>query len=52
MELTASEESNDVLKPWKELTITMGFEHDVTVSLVAPSLQKLKNIFLENRENH
>ncbi len=49
-ELTSLEEAKDLLKPWKELTVTMSSEKDVTISLVTPSLHKLKNILLQQRD--
>ena len=44
------EEVKDVLKPWKELTIRMSKEDDVTISLIAPTLHQLLNQALQRKD--
>ena len=42
-EITLLEEMKDILRPWKELTIRMSSETDVTISLIAPTIHRLLN---------
>ena len=38
------EEVRDILKPWKELTVRLSTENNVTISLIAPILHKLHQV--------
>ena len=42
-EISQLEEMKDILKPWKELTVRMCNEKEVTISLVAPTVHNLLN---------
>ena len=50
-DLTILEEAKEVLKPCKDLTVTLSSEKDVTVSLIVPSLIRLKNMYLMEKES-
>ena len=50
-DLTTLEEAKEVLKPCKDLTVTLSSEKDVTVSLIVPSLIRLKNMYLMEKES-
>ena len=50
-DLTILEEAKEVLKPCKDLTVTLSSEKDVTVSLIVPSLIWLKNMYLMETES-
>ena len=48
-ELTILEEARDILKPWKDLTVAISKESDVTIPLIAPTLHNLLNKILEEK---
>ena len=48
-EVTVLEELRDILKPWKELTIEVSSEKDITVSLIAPIIHSLLNKELQEK---
>ena len=42
-EITLLEEMKEILRPWKELAITMSSATDVTKSLISPTIHRLLN---------
>ena len=49
-EITLLEEMKDILKPWKELTVRLSSEKEVTISLIAPILHRLLTKELQPKE--
>ena len=40
----------DILKPWKELTITLSEEKEATISLIVHTIQKILNMKLQMKD--
>lgn len=49
-EITLLEEIRDILRPWKELTVRLSNEKEVTISLVAPTVHRLLTYELQRKD--
>ena len=49
-ELSTLEEIRGILKPWKDLTVTLSSEKEVSISQLVPSMHKLSIVCLQDKE--